>query len=414
MKLDRNRGPTRDVWRVSASHSANSAVLFLLPTALFLQSNQLITFILLAVAVGIILIFLLIAFILLPLSRRAERQRHKPRQAEIETQPVPMAVPEAPAEAELTAVADDDDDDDDDATKIIVPVPSLAEDQEDTILSIPTAQPIAEPLKVKPITVPISGQRPSDIGWQIAGITDVGLRRELNEDNMVMIEDEMVELGPYGIYVVADGLGGHEAGEVASQLTVEAVQQQYATQPPTADEAPFEEWLKGAVLAANTAVLDHQQTSSGTSRMGSTLVMALVAGNNAHIVNVGDSRAYRLNSEKIEQISIDHSLVERLVQIGQITREEARTHKQRNVIYSIIGEKRKLEIGYYHVALAPGERLLLCSDGLSGMIADDELQLISHNAPEPAAASLTMVEAARQAGGHDNITAIIVQMNGDS
>jgi protein phosphatase len=141
--------------------------------------------------------------------------------------------------------------------------------------------------------------------------------------------------------------------------------------------------------------------------------MALVEGNNAHIINVGDSRAYHLTNEKIEQISVDHSLVERLVQIGQITREEARTHKQRNVIYSTIGEKEKLEMGSYHVVLNPGDRLLLCSDGLSGMVPDEELLEISGHQPDLMIACQMMVEAAKQAGGHDNITAIIVQMNGD-
>ncbi|MDH3674003.1 MAG: Stp1/IreP family PP2C-type Ser/Thr phosphatase [Anaerolineae bacterium] len=411
MKLDRNNGQTRGVQSLPASISTNSGVLSLLLTVLLFQSNQLITFIILGVAVGIILIFILIAFILLPLSRRTRQRRQKPRQADLQPpQEIASEVTET-QETPDTAVAEADDDDD--ATKIIAPIPEIGEVEEDTILSIPALQPVVEPTAAEPTTTPVSGQRPANIGWQIAGITDVGLRRELNEDDMVMIEDEMVDLGPYGIYVVADGLGGHEAGEVASRLTVDAIREQYANQPPTASQTPFEEWLKGAVMTANQAVLEHQESNTETSRMGSTLVMALVAGANAHIVNVGDSRAYRLNSDKIEQISVDHSLVERLVQIGQISREEARTHKQRNVIYSIIGEKRKLEIGFYHVTLAPGERLLLCSDGLSGMISDEELQRISYDEPEPANASRLMIEAARKAGGHDNITAIIVQINGE-
>jgi protein phosphatase len=410
MKLDRNNGQTRGVQSLPTSISTNSGVLSLLLTVLLFQSNQLITFILLGVAVGIILIFILIAFILLPLSRRTRQKRQKPGQGD--PQPPQGVAPEI-TEAQETLEAVVDDDDDDDATKIIAPALEIGEYEEDTILSIPAVQPVVVPTAAEPTTTPVSGQRPPDISWQIAGITDVGLRRELNEDNMVMIEDEMGDVGPYGIYVVADGLGGHEAGEVASRLTVDAVREQYANQPPTASEAPFEDWLKGAVMAANQAVLEHQESNTETSRMGSTLVMALVAGANAHIVNVGDSRAYRLNSDKIEQISVDHSLVERLVQIGQISREEARTHKQRNVIYSIIGEKRKLEIGYYHVTLAPGERLLLCSDGLSGMISDNELQRISHDEAEAANASRVMIEAARKAGGHDNITAIIVQINSE-
>ncbi|NJN98261.1 MAG: serine/threonine-protein phosphatase [Anaerolineales bacterium] len=146
--------------------------------------------------------------------------------------------------------------------------------------------------------------------------------------------------------------------------------------------------------------------------MGSTLVMALIADQQAHIANVGDSRAYRISQAGIEQISVDHSLVERLVQIGQLTREEARTHKQKNVIYSTIGDKPDMDVSFYHVPLQPGDRLLLCSDGLCGMITDDEILAISRSQSDPAAACRSLIEAAKRAGGHDNITAIIVQMGG--
>ncbi|HRV91930.1 MAG TPA: SpoIIE family protein phosphatase [Anaerolineae bacterium] len=104
-------------------------------------------------------------------------------------------------------------------------------------------------------------------------------------------------------------------------------------------------------------------------------------------------------------------MVERLVQIGQITREEARTHKQRNVIYSTLGEKRKMEIGYYQTPLHPGDRLLLCSDGLSEKLPDEEIFKISHHQEDPALAIQMLVEAAKQAGGDDNITGILIQMN---
>ena len=104
-------------------------------------------------------------------------------------------------------------------------------------------------------------------------------------------------------------------------------------------------------------------------------------------------------------------MVERLIQIGQITREEARTHKQRNVVYSIIGEKRRLEVGYNKITLNPDDRLLLCSDGLSGMITDEQILIISQNQPDLARTCQLLIESAKQAGGHDNITAVLVQMN---
>jgi serine/threonine protein phosphatase PrpC len=348
-----------------------------------LAQIELLTWLLLAVIAGIILIFILIAFILLPLARRAAKKQ--PEAAP--TQPLPHDS----ADATITAPSADAD-----ATTMAAP-----EETEALVAPVVAATDV--------ITAPISGQRPDAIRWRIAGSTDVGLKRELNEDNLMMIEAGGAELGPYGIYVVADGLGGHEAGEIASQITIDTIKDHHDQSPP--EGSPFNDWFKNAILAANDNVLAYQNDHKEAEKMGSTLVMAMVAGNTAHIANVGDSRAYQISGDEINQISVDHSLVERLVQIGQITREEARTHKQRNVVYSIIGEKRRLEIGHYDIALAPGDRLLLCSDGLTGMITDDDILQISQAETEPAAAAQAMISAAREAGGHDNITAIIIQMN---
>lgn len=352
--------------------------------AAWLQQVSLLTWLLLAVIAGIILIFILIAFILLPLSRRAK--------------PPVSSPPKAPA---------------DDLA------PPAEAGQKDTLTdsAIPDAL-LAEPLSPEmlaagePVTMPAGGERPADIAWHIAGLTDVGLRRELNEDNLLLIEGVIDGMGPYGLYVVADGLGGHEAGEVASQITVDTIKQHLANTPPTAADRPFENWFKAIILDANEAVLRYQDSHKEAQKMGSTLVMALVVDQHAYITNVGDSRAYRLTADAIEQISTDHSLVERLVQIGQITRDEARTHKQRNVIYSIIGEKRRLEVGYYQTTLNPGDRLLLCSDGLSGLVTDKEMLAVSQNEPDLGRVSQQLIEFAKRAGGHDNITAILVQMDG--
>lgn len=279
------------------------------------------------------------------------------------------------------------------------------DDKDDTEPSLPVITTVGEPN-----VLPLSGKRPAGINWEIASLTDVGLKRELNEDNMLMLEGESSSAGPYGIYVVADGLGGHVAGEVASQITVDSIKEQHEKNPPALGSVPVEEWLKDTTTAANEAVLQHQQENESSKKMGSTLVMAMITSEAAHIINVGDSRAYHIQPETIQQISVDHSLVERLVQIGQISREEARTHKQRNVIYSTLGEKRKLEMGYYQVSLQPGDRLLLCSDGLSEKLPDDEILKISHHQPDLAVAIQMLVEAAKQAGGDDNITAILIQM----
>lgn len=333
----------------------------------------------------IVLLFIAVA-VLLPITLRLTQGRQKKKSPA--PAPAPAPAPEPPLPSELIDTVE--------SAAVVVPDEDLA-----------ATQPGLRSIRAErePETLPASGPRPAQIGWQIAGLTDTGLRRELNEDSMLMWENDM----PCGLYVVADGMGGHDAGEVASRLTINAIQQHFTSHPPT-DTAISDDWLSAAVTTANETVLAQQGDRTEERKMGSTLVMALVADQQAHIANVGDSRAYRIRQAGIEQISVDHSLVERLVQIGQLTREEARTHKQKNVIYSTIGDKPDMDVSFYHVPLQPGDRLLLCSDGLCGMITDDEILAISRSQSDPAAACRFLIEAAKRAGGHDNITAIIVQM----
>lgn len=343
-----------------------------------------------ALMVLIVLLFIAVA-VILPLALRLTRPRSK-KGAHPSSPASTGAIPAAVTATTPAAV---------DVGETPPPTPVQTEE---VAVTTPSLRTIA--VEREPDTLPASGQRPANIGWQIAGLSDTGLRRELNEDSMVMLEAD----APCGLYVVADGMGGHEAGEIASGLTVQTIQRHFMENPPS-PTGSVDEWLKSAVAAANEAVLAQQGSRTEDRKMGSTLVMALVMDGQAHIANVGDSRAYIVNNTSIRQISVDHSLVERLVQIGQLTREEARTHKQKNVIYSTVGDKEDMEIGLYHVKLQPGDRLLLCSDGLSGMLTDEEIQVISRNRPEPASACKSLIEAAKMAGGHDNITAIIVQMD---
>jgi serine/threonine protein phosphatase PrpC len=346
---------------------------------------SLLTWILLAVIGGIVAIFVLIAFILRPLAKR-DKSKHTP--------PAPEPIVEAVEQGEDTLVTTPE-------PTLITPPPS------ETITQITVKKDITEVGDA--VTLPVTGYRPDGIGWLIAGLSDVGLRRELNEDNYLMIEAVADQDGPYGLYAVADGLGGHEAGEIASQMTVDTILRQFENNPPSLDSSQVESWFKETIQVANDAVIKYQNSHKEAQKMGSTLVMALVNNGQAYISNVGDSRAYHLSADTIRQISIDHSLVERLVQIGQITREEARTHKQRNVVYSIIGEKRRLEIGLYQTSLGPGERILLCSDGLSGLVTDEEILRMSQQESDPARVSQRLVRAAKKAGGHDNITAVLIQ-----
>ncbi|MDM8520723.1 Stp1/IreP family PP2C-type Ser/Thr phosphatase [Anaerolineales bacterium HSG6] len=254
-----------------------------------------------------------------------------------------------------------------------------------------------------------SNQLPN-MNWQAIGMSDVGLKRELNEDSWGKAELLLSNDTPCGLYIVADGMGGHEGGEIASSVTVQTITSQFYDTPPAPGEGALESWLESVTNTANEAVIKKQVDQKRPEKMGSTLVMTLVSEGKAHIANVGDSRAYLLNNA-IAKITADHSLVERLVELGQITPAEARTHPQRNVIYSTMGDPEKMQVDIYNQPLQPGERLLLCSDGLSGMIEDETILEISKKYPDPQQACTALIEAANEGGGKDNITAIVIQFD---
>jgi len=257
---------------------------------------------------------------------------------------------------------------------------------------------------------------PAIVNLVVGRRTDVGQERTLNEDSLLTLDAAPIfrsSGAPVGLYAVADGMGGHEAGDVASRLAIQAVARQMVSQVlPVAiggESLPnFRQWLMATMQAANQSVYD-QRKAAGTD-MGTTLVVVLVVSNKVLIANVGDSRAYLLKQGEIVQLTTDHSLVERLVAAGQITPEEAINHPQRNIIYRVIGEKHQVEADLYERGLAPGEALLLCSDGLSGMVPDQQIWQIWRTSTSPQVACDRLVAAANQAGGEDNITVVIVQV----
>src|SRR5688500_17827796 len=189
-----------DFFRFNRSGTTQPGSISLVASWLLFYQTDMFVWVLIAIIVALILMFILLAFILLPLSRREQN-------AQIQARPE-TTTPEKPA----LGIEEE-------TTRLSAPVGLKDETEIDTDPSLPTVKTVGEP-----IVLPVSGHRPANIGWEFAGLSDVGLKRELNEDNLVMIEGETRGLGPYGIYVVADGLGGHEAGEVASKLTVEAIQ----------------------------------------------------------------------------------------------------------------------------------------------------------------------------------------------
>lgn len=251
------------------------------------------------------------------------------------------------------------------------------------------------------------------MGIRAAGITDVGCVRKHNEDSLL-------SLPAWGLFVVADGLGGHAAGEVASQIVVDTIQ---STLAATAD--PDADWpleydpvlsfdgnrLKAALLLADKAIADDILEHPERVTMGSTVVAGLLNGSHLTLAHVGDSRAYLVGPQRIRQLTRDHSWVAEQVAAGVLTPSEARVHPFRNVITQALGNGGDLEVDVQELELGESERLLLCSDGLSGMISDSQILELIENALNVEDAVETLVEVARRNGGDDNITAILVEVD---
>jgi serine/threonine protein phosphatase PrpC len=259
-------------------------------------------------------------------------------------------------------------------------------------------------------------RRPESVTLEVGRRTDVGLARSLNEDSLLTMDYAPVYKSisvPIGVYVVADGMGGHAAGDVASRLTCQVLAKRIVSdvmKPASQGELPdnMTHWLIDAFKEANQVI--YEERSSAHSDMGNTLVAAAFIGNFAIIGNIGDSRCYHLDQEGITQITTDHSLVERLVETGQITREEAANHPQKNVIYRVVGDQPDIDVDVFEKELNLGEALLLCSDGLSGMVQNTQIYTIWKSSRSPQEACDRLVDAANQAGGEDNITVVIVQI----
>jgi len=255
-----------------------------------------------------------------------------------------------------------------------------------------------------------------EIDFRLGRRTHVGMVRTLNEDSLLTLELNRTQQSlsqPVGVFTIADGMGGHTAGEIASGTIINTIAKKAAEdiihcQLAQGSKSDCQKWLQEAVEAANAEVYALRETS-GTD-MGSTLVTAVLESNTAYLTHVGDSRAYLINMDGIRRLTLDHSLVEQLIATNQITREEARFHPQRNVIYRTIGDSPKIEVEVITTLLNVGDYLLLCSDGLTGMLDDQTIFNIVLEAPSPQAACDALVDTANTAGGDDNISVVIVQI----
>jgi serine/threonine protein phosphatase PrpC len=241
----------------------------------------------------------------------------------------------------------------------------------------------------------------------------VGIERDHNEDTLFVLFSNATRDGTipdFGLFLVADGMGGHRAGEVASAISARTTARKLTEgtflklleNEKHENELPLQELIREALEEANDSVV--AQVPGG----GTTLTVALLLHKQLFIGHVGDSRAYIINDGKSEVITRDHSLVERLRELGQLSPEEAASHPQRNVLYRAIGQGANLEVDIVNHPIPSGGYLLLCSDGLWGVVPDHEIRRIIYKSGHPQAACEELIRAANAAGGPDNISAVLV------
>ena len=232
--------------------------------------------------------------------------------------------------------------------------------------------------------------------------TDVGKVREVNQDCVFS------SIGPVGclpnLFIVADGMGGHKAGDIASRLTVDSVVDKLSK----VNSKDYISVITDTIIKVNKEVIDKAAESQDYAGMGTTLVVATVFDNILKVANVGDSRLYVVG-EDIIQITRDHSLVEEMVINGQLDRADARVDKRKNIITRAIGGESKVEAEMFSVEMKPEDKILMCSDGLSNMVDDAEILEIINREPDIEKAARMLIDAANENGGKDNISVVIVE-----
>ena len=232
-------------------------------------------------------------------------------------------------------------------------------------------------------------------------MTDIGRKREINQD-YVFATDETIGNLP-NLLVVADGMGGHRAGDFASRFTVEVL----AEEVQNSKETHPEQILGNAIQTANERLMEEAAKDSRLEGMGTTILDHVL-----YFANVGDSRLYLINKE-IRQLSKDHSMVEEMVRLGGLTEEEAKHHPDKNIITRAMGVKDKVEPDFFEYRLKGGDTILMCSDGLTNMVDDDEIFQIVKSARDIVEAVETLIQRANENGGSDNIGIVLAQPYAD-
>ena len=235
------------------------------------------------------------------------------------------------------------------------------------------------------------------------GATDTGNMRDNNEDCFYAMDD---------LFIVADGMGGHRAGEVASSLSVDAFITSFTgnlNRTSKIQAGHIKKILLRSIRSANDAVFKKSLLNSGYSGMGTTFTACFVYKDTAHIIHVGDSRAYLCRDKNIDLLTSDHTLVGELYRLGEITYEETYNHPQKNYLTNVLGVSDEINPDYLSLDILPGDSIIICSDGLNSMINDEMILKISEKYPEPGDTVKKLIESALKKGGNDNVTVILIK-----
>jgi len=236
------------------------------------------------------------------------------------------------------------------------------------------------------------------------GVTDIGLQRKLNQDVFFKTDSA---IGPLpNLYIVADGMGGHNAGELASAITSNVIEEELSSMPK--DVAP-ETALEDAIRCANAATWQQAHIREGCKGMGTTVVACTCLEEDLIVANVGDSRLYICDDNDITQITVDHSLVQEMIEMGGLSKESARLHPDKNIITRAIGARNYVDVDLFRVSIRPGDIIVMCSDGLSNMMDDNTIYEIVKGKGTLTDKTEKLVALANENGGRDNITVILVE-----
>ena len=237
-------------------------------------------------------------------------------------------------------------------------------------------------------------------------MTDIGRTRVVNQDYVFSCQEPVGNLP--NLFIVADGMGGHQAGDFASSYSVKKFIESVSLSLQKNPHKIFQD----AIRYANKELIEKSRSNPELKGMGTTMVALCIQGDKAYVANVGDSRLYLLEEEQLTQITVDHSLVQEMIRIGELTKETARIHPDKNIITRAVGAGKDINVDCFEFTITQNSTLLMCSDGLSNMVEDDQIALLLKSAKTPEKIGKKLIETANRNGGKDNIAVIVI--NSDS